>query len=98
MAYTGLVQIWPQIVHLYESDRLTLEEATRRVATLDPLHVGMQEWYLYKMRSLLRAFFLKAEVMTLPVEILHSDGRCSQYVYGDSRAFGVTLLLSVQLG
>lgn len=98
MVDSSLVQLWPQMVCLCEKEKLSLHEVTERMATLDPLHLGMPDWYFYKMRCLLRAYFLGDEVMTLPVEISHLDGTASRYIYGESRKLGTSLLQLVQLG
>lgn len=98
MVDSSLVQLWPQIVRLCEKEKLTLQEVTEQMSILDPLHLGMRDWYFYKMRCLLRAFFLGDEVMTLPVEISHQDGSISRYIYGESRELGTTLLQLVLLG
>lgn len=97
MVDSSLVHLWPQMVQLCEKENLSLQEATEQMAILDPLHLGMPEWYSYKMRSLLRAHFLGDDVMTFPVEISHLDGRCNRYVYGESRKLGTNLLQLVQL-
>lgn len=73
MVDTGMVQIWPQIVHLCESDGLTLKKAINRIAALDSLRIGEQEWYLYKMRSLLRAHFTGDEIMIEPVRLFYFE-------------------------
>lgn len=98
MVDSSLVQLWPQMVGLCEKEKLSLPAVTERMATLDPLHLGMPDWYFYKMRCLLRAYFLGDEVMTLPVEISHQDGSISRYIYGESRELGITLLQIIQLG
>lgn len=98
MVDSALLQLWPQMVRLCEKEKLTLQFATERRATLDPLKLGMPEWYFYKMRCLLRAYFLGDEVMTLPVEISHRDGSTSRYIYGESRKLGTSLLQLVRLG
>lgn len=98
MVDSSLMHLWPQMVQLCEKENLSLQEATEQMAILDPLHLGMPDWYFYKMRCLLRAFFLGDEVMTLPVEISHLDGTASRYIYWESRKLGTTLLQLVRLG
>lgn len=95
---SSMLQLWPQMVRLCENERLSLQAVTERMATLDPLKLGMPDWYFYKMRCLLRAYFLGDEVMTLPVEISHQDGSVSRYIYGESRKLGTSLLQLVRLG
>lgn len=98
MVDSSLVQLWPQMVRLCEKEKRSLQEVAEHMATNDPLHIGMPEWYFYKLRCLLRAYFLGDEVMTLPVEISHWDGSTSRYIYGESRKLGTTLLQLVRLG
>ncbi|MCQ2363947.1 MAG: hypothetical protein MJ051_00130 [Akkermansia sp.] len=97
MVDSSLVQLWPQIVRLCEIEKLSLQSATERMVTLDPLHLGMPEWYFYKMRCLLRAYFLGDEVMTLPVEVVRQEGNCSRFTFEESRQLGTMLLHVVQL-
>lgn len=98
MVDSSLVQLWPQMIDLCEKENRSLQEVTERMAILDPLKLGMPDWYFYKMRCLLRAYFLGDEVMTFPVEISHLDGSISLYIYGEARKLGTTLLHLVQLG
>lgn len=98
MVDSSLVQLWPQMVYLCEKEKLSLQEVAEHMAINDPLHLGMPDWYFYKIRCLLRAYFLGDEVMTLPVEISHQDGSISRYIYGESRELGTILLQLVLLG
>ena len=75
MVDTCMVQFWSQIVHLCESEGLTLESATKRIAELAPVPIGMQEWYLYKMRSLLGALFVGDDIQPRIVIIHAAEGR-----------------------
>lgn len=97
MVDSSLVQLWPQMVCLCEKEKLSLRTATGRMVTLDPLHLGMRDWYFYKMRCLLRAYFLGDEVMTLPVEVVLQDGNRSRFTFEESRRLGTMLLHVVQL-
>lgn len=97
MVDSSLVQLWPQMVCLCEKEELSLHEVTERMATLDPLHLGMRDWYFYKMRCLLRAYFLGDEVMTLPVEVVLQDGNRSRFTFEESRRLGTMLLHVVHL-
>lgn len=97
MVDSSLAQFWPQIVRLCEKEKLTLQEVTGQMAILDPLHLGMPDWYFYKMRCLLRAYFLGDEMAKVNVEVagLSSVMRYTAY---ETREVGQCLLARVQLG
>ena len=97
MVDSSLVQLWPQMVQLCEKENLSLQEATEQMAILDPLHLGMPDWYFYKMHCLLCAYFLGDEVMTLPVEVVFQEGNSSKFSFEESRQLGLMLLHVVQL-
>lgn len=97
MVDSSLVQLWPQMVYLCEKEKLSLQEVAEHMAINDPLHLGMPDWYFYKMRCLLRAYFLGDEVMTLPVEVVRQEGNCSRFTFEESRQLGTMLLHVVQL-
>lgn len=98
MVDSSLVQFWPLMVQLCEKENLSLQAATEQMSILDPLKLGMPEWYFYKMRCLLRATFLGDEVMTIPVEIISREGNSSRFTFVESKKLGTTLLQIVQLG
>lgn len=97
MVDSSLVQLWPQMVQLCEKENLSLQDSTEQMAILDPLHLGMPDWYFYKIRCLLRAYFLGDEVMTIPVEIITQE-RSIRFTFVESKKLGTTLLQMVQLG
>lgn len=97
MVDSSLVQLWPQMVRLCEKEKMTLQEVTERMVTLDPLRLGMPEWYLYKMRCLLRAYFLGEEMAKVNVEVTGSSG-VMRYTAYETREVGQNLLARVQLG
>lgn len=98
MVDSSLVQLWPQMVQLCEKENLSLQDSTEQMAILDPLHLGMPDWYFYKIRCLLRAYFLGDEVMTIPVEIITQEENIIRFTFVESKKLGTTLLQMVQLG
>lgn len=97
MVDSSMLQLWPQLVRLCEKEKLSLRTATERMVTLDPLHLGMPEWYFYKMRCLLRAYFLGEEMAKVNVEVTGSSG-IIRYTAYETREVGQNLLACVQLG
>lgn len=95
---TYMVLLWSQMVALCDKESISLAVATERMAETDPFHLGMPEWYSYKMRCLLRAYFLGDEVMTIPVEIITQEDNISRFTFVESKKLGTTLLQMVQLG
>lgn len=89
---TGMVELWPAVVRLCETENITLAEATEKIATLNPLHMDCGEWYQYKMRSLMRAHFLGNETMLNPVVIAATDGTSKRFSVYESRICGEFLL------
>lgn len=94
---TYMVLLWSQMVALCDKESISLAAATERMAETDPFHFGMPEWYFYKIRCLLRAYFLGVEVMTIPVEIITQE-RSIRFTFVESKKLGTTLLQMVQLG
>lgn len=94
---TGMVELWPVIVHLCEAENISLAEATEKIAELNPLHLVRSEWYQYKMRSLMRAHFLGNETMMNPVVIVANDGTSKRFSVYESRICGETLVRIAQL-
>lgn len=88
MVDSSLVQLWPQIVRLCEKEKLVLQAATEQMATLDPLKLGMPEWYLYKMRSLLRAHFVGDDIQPRNVIIHAAEGREVRFTVYERRSLG----------
>lgn len=97
MVDSSLVQLWPQMVQLCEKENLSLQEATEQMAILDPLHLGMPEWYSYKMRSLLRAHFVHDEVQPRNVIIREITGMDVSFTAYERRSLGLYLLSHVSL-
>lgn len=97
MVDSSLVQLWPQMVCLCEKEKLSLQEVVAKMATLDPLHLGMPEWYFYKMRCLLRAYFLGEEMAKVNVEVTGPAG-VMRYTAYETQEMGQCLLAHVQLG
>lgn len=97
MVDSSLVQLWPQMVYLCEKEKLSLQEVAELMAINDPLHLGMPDWYFYKMRCLLRAYFLGAEMAKVNVEVTGSSG-VIRYTAYETREVGQNLLACVQLG
>lgn len=97
MVDTGMVQLWPLIVHLCEKENLSLQEATEQMVKLDPLRLGMPEWYLYKMRSLLRAHFVGDDIQPRNVIIHATEGRKVSFTVYERRSLGQYLLAHVLL-
>lgn len=97
MVDSSLVQLWPQMVQLCEKENLSLQDATEQMAILDPLHLGMPEWYSYKMRSLLRAHFVHDEVQHRNVIIHEVTGMNVSFTAYDRRSLGQYLLAYVSL-
>lgn len=91
---TGMVELWPAVVRLCETENITLAEATEKIATLNPLHMDCSEWYQYKMSSLMRAHFLGNETMLNPVVIAATDGTSKRFSVYESRICGEFLLNS----
>lgn len=96
MVDSSLVQLWSQMVRLCEKEKLTLQTATEQMATLDPLNLEMPDWYFYKMRCLLRAYFLGEEMAKVNVEVTGSSG-VIRYTAYETREVGQGLLALVQL-
>lgn len=94
---SSLVQLWPQMVQLCEKENLSLQEATEKMAILDPLHLDMPEWYSYKMRSLLRAHFVKDDIQPRNVIIHDASGMGVSFAACERRALGQHLLAHVSL-
>lgn len=94
---SSLVQLWPQMVQLCEKENLSLQEATEKMAILDPLHLGMPEWYSYKMRSLLRAHFVNDDIQPRNVIIHDAAGMEVSFTAYERRSLGVYLLTHVLL-
>lgn len=97
MVDSSMLQLWPQLVRLCEMEKLSLFEVTERVATLDPLKIGMPEWYLYKMRSLLRAHFVGDDIQPRNVIIHAAEGWEVSFSVYDRRSLGQYLLAHVLL-
>lgn len=97
MVDSSLVQLWPQMVRLCEKEKMTLQEVTERMVTLDPLRLGMPEWYLYKMRSLLRAHFVGDDVQPRNVIIHAAKGREVSFTVYERLSLGQFLLAHVLL-
>lgn len=97
MVDSSLVQLWPQMVRMCEKEKMSLQEVTERMATLDPLRLGMSEWYLYKMRSLLRAHFVGDDIQPRNVIIHAAKGREVSFTVYERRSLGQYLLAHVLL-
>lgn len=97
MVDSSLVQLWPQIVRQCEKEKLALQAATEQMATRDPLKLGMTEWYLYKMRSLLRAHFVGDDVQPRNVIIHTAEGMEVSFTVNERRSLGLYLLAHVSL-
>lgn len=97
MVDSSLVQLWPQMVQLCEKENLSLQEATEKMAILDPLHLDMPEWYSYKMRSLLRAHFVKDDIQPRNVIIHEASGMGVSFTAYERRSLGQYLLAQVSL-
>lgn len=97
MVDSSLVQLWSQMVRLCEKEKLTLQAATEQMATLDPLKIGMPEWYLYKMRCLLRAHFVGDDIQPRNVIIHAAEGWEVSFSVYERRSLGQYLLDHVWL-
>lgn len=97
MVDSSLVQFWPQMVCLCEKEKLALQAATEQMATHDPLKLGMSEWYLYKMRSLLRAHFVGDDFQLRNVIIHAAESRNVSFTVYERLALGEYLLALVSL-
>lgn len=97
MVDSSLVQLWPQMVCLCEKEKLSLHEVTERMATLDPLHLGMPDWYFYKMRCLLRAHFVGDDIQPRNVIIHAAKGREVSFTVYERLSLGQFLLAHVLL-
>lgn len=97
MVDSSLVQLWPLIVRLCEKEKLTLQTATEQMATLDPLKLGMPEWYLYKMRSLLRAHFVGDDIQprNVIIQAAEGEGREASFTEYERLSLGQYLLAHV---
>lgn len=99
MVDSSLVQLWPQMVCLCEKEKLTLQEVTEQMSILDPLHLGMPDWYFYKMRCLLRAHFVGDDIQPRNV-IIHAaegEGRDVSFTVYERRSLGQYLIVHVLL-
>lgn len=67
------------------------------MAKLDPLRLGMPEWYLNKMRSLLRAHFVGDDIQPRNVIIHAAEGRDVPFTVYERRFLGRYLLANVLL-
>lgn len=97
MVDSSMLQLWPQMVYLCEKEKLSLQEVAEHMAINDPLHLGMPDWYFYKMRCLLRAYFLGEEMAKVNVEVTGPAG-VMRYTAYETQEMGQCLLAHVQLG
>lgn len=67
------------------------------MATLDPLKLGMPEWYLYKMRSLLRAHFVGDDIQprNVIIQAAEGEGREASFTEYERLSLGQYLLAHV---
>lgn len=77
--------------------KLSLHAVTEQMSILDPLRLGMPEWYLYKMRCLLRAHFVGDDVQPCNVIIHTAKGWEGSFTVYERRSLGLYLLAHVSL-